>query len=261
VSDLKGKTSEFSKDEFKFVPGNDLSSEVKEHLNRALKFSVDEASVIVESHGERLRLPKGDTAYDREFAFGWPRTYREVESERELANIHGTFYELPLEKNNLPPVFQKLRPVSSHRKQIADFASWNGLLVMTGVGESAKEDGHVYRSDDEAVWFGGIDDIWKFGKPVGRGGPWKHSSVRAGETSDPYLMTGYDKKRLILEVDRETTITLEINFDHHGYHVYRSWTLKPNEVVEYEFPKSYSAHWVRLIADRDSTVSATFIYE
>ena len=261
VSDLKGKTTEFSKEEFAFVSGNDLSSEVKEHLNREPKFSVDAASVIVESHGERLRLPKGDSAYDQTFSFGWPRTYREVESERELANIHGTFYELPLEKNNLPPVFQKLRPVSSHRKQIGDFASWNGLFVMTGVGESAKEDGHVYRRGDEAVWFGGIDDIWKFGKPTGTGGPWKDSKVHAGESSDPYLMTGYDKKRLILKADRAVEITLEVNFDHHAYHAYRSCQLEPNEEVEFEFPQGYSAHWARLIADKNSTVSATFIYE
>ena len=261
VSDLKGKTREFSKDEFGFVSGKDLSSEVKGHLNRKPKFSVDAASVIVESHGERLRLPKGDKAYDRELDFGWPRTYREIESERELANIHGTFYELPLEKNNLPPVFQKLRPVSSHRKQIGDFASWNGLFVMTGVGDSAKEDGHVYRSDDEAVWFGGIDDIWKFGKPTGMGGPWKDSKVRAGEVSDPYLMTGYDRKRLILKADKAVEITLEVNVDHHGYHKYLTWELKPNELIEYQFPKGYSAHWVRLVADRNSTVSATFIYD
>ena len=261
VSDLKGKTSEFSKDKFRFVPGNDLSSEVKEHLNRQAMFSMDTASIIVESHGERLRLPKTDAAYDRPFSFGWPRTYREVESERKLANIHGTFYELPLEKNDLPPVFQKLRPISSHNKQIGDFASWNGLLVMTGVGESAKKDGHIYRTDDEAVWFGGIDDIWKLGKPVGVGGPWRDSQVKAGESSDPYLMTGYDKKRLVLKANEVVEITLEINFDHNGYYSYKTWKLSPNEVVEYDFPKGFNAHWVRLLADRDCVGTATFIYE
>ncbi len=261
ISDLKGKTTEFSKEKFTFVPGNDLDSEVKDHLNRKPKFRVDEASVIVESHGERLRLPKGDAAYDQTFSFGWPRTYREIQSERELANIHGTFYELPLEKNHLPPVFQKLRPISSHHKQVGDFASWNGLLVMTGVGESAKTDGHVYRGEEEAVWFGGIDDLWKLGKPVGRGGPWKDSRVGAGEVSDPYLMTGYDKKRLILRADRTVEITLEVNFDHHSYHNYRSWKLNPDEPVEFQFPKGYSAHWVRLVAGKDCIATATFIYE
>ena len=263
VSDLKGKTSEFSKEQFAFVPGNDLSSDVKEHLNTKPKFTMDEASVIVESHGERLRLPKGDPSYDQPFSFGWPRTYREIESERELANIHGTFYELPLVENDKPPLFQKLRPISSHRKQIADFASWNGLLVMTGVGANAKESEHVYRSKEssEALWFGAIDDLWKLGKPIGKGGPWKESRVEAGDVSDPYLMTGYDKKRLTLSVDKPTTITLEINFDHHGYHEYRSWEMTLGAPVDFDFPKGFSAHWARLVSSSDCVVSAVFTYE
>lgn len=263
VSDLGKRTVEFSKERFGFVPGEDLSLSVKQHLNRKPKFQVDEASVFVESHGERLRLPKGDARYDQPFSFGWPRTCREVESERELANIHGTFYELPLEENDQPPVFQKLRPVSSHRKQIGDFASWNGLLVMTGVARQAREDGHVYRYEggNEAVWFGGIDDLWKLGKPVGTGGPWKDTPVRAGEWSDPYLMTGYDKKRLELSTDRLVEITLEVNFDHHGYHPYKTWKVEPGKPFVYAFPAGYSAHWVRLATDRGCIATATFIYE
>jgi hypothetical protein len=263
LSDLKGTTIEFSKEQFAFVPGDDLSSDVKKHLSMKPKFYVDEASVVVESHGERLRLPKGDVAYDKPFSFGWPRTYREIESERELANIHGTFYELPLVVNDKPPLFQKLRPISSHRKQIADFASWNGLLVMSGVGVSAKESTHIHKSDNgkEALWFVAIDDLWKLGKPVGVGGPWKASSVKAGDVSDPYLMTGYDKKKLILSADEPTEITLEINFDHFGYHSYRTWKVVPGSSIEFEFPKGFSAHWARLATDSDCVVSATFIYE
>ncbi len=263
VSDLEGKVSEFSKEQFDFVHGKALSPELVKHLDRAPKFSVDEASVIVVSHGERLRLPKGDSAYDNPFSFGWPRAYREVESERELANIHGTFYELPLVVNNKPPLFQKLRPVSSHRKQIADFASWNGLLVMSGVSSDGKDGEHIYRSSNggEALWFGGIDDLWKLGKPVGVGGPWKNTRVRAGAASDPYLMTGYDKKRMTLSADKETEITLEINFDHNGYYAYRTWKVAPNETIEFNFPKGFSAHWVRLVSGSDCTATATFVYE
>ncbi len=263
VSDPRGATLEFSKERFAFQSSAELSSEIQKHLDRTPKFTIDEASVILESHGERLRLPKGDAAFDEPFAFGWPRAYREVQSERELANIHGTFYELPLEKNHLPPVFQKLRPISSHRKQIGDFASWNGLLVMTGVEASATADRRVYRNEDdsEALWFGGIDDIWKFGKPVGVGGPWKNTRVTAGEYSDPYLMTGYDKKRLRLVADRAVKISLEANFDHHNYHPYRSWDLKAGETIEYEFPRGYSAHWVKLVANRNCEATATFVYE
>ena len=263
VTDLKGRTTDFRKTHFTFAPGERLTPEVEDHLNREPKFYLDNASVVVESHGERLRLPKGDPAYNDPFSFGWPRTYREVQSERELANIHGTFYELPLVVNSQPPLFQKLRPISSHHKQIGDFASWNGLLVMSGVGTNETDDPHVYRSDDrtEALWFGGIDDLWKLGKPVGIGGPWKNSLVAAETPSDPYLMTGYDKKSLRLMANRPTSIRLEVNFDHQGYHSYQTFELNGHDPVEFTFPAGFSAHWVRLVASDNCIATATFTYE
>jgi hypothetical protein len=263
VSDLKGRTMDFRKTHFTFAPGERLNPEVEDHLNREPKFYLDAASVVVESHGERLRLPKGDPAYNDPFSFGWPRTYREVQSERELANIHGTFYELPLVVNSQPPLFQKLRPISSHRKQIGDFASWNGLLVMSGVSTNETEDPHIYRSDDgtEALWFGGIDDLWKLGKPVGVGGPWQDSLVSAETPSDPYLMTGYDQKSLRLMANRPTSIRLDVNFDHQGYHSYQTFELNGRDAVEFTFPAGFSAHWVRLVAADNCIATATFTYE
>lgn len=263
VTDLKNQHREFGKEAFTFVEGKQLEKGVLEHLEMKPRYWVDDASVVIESRGERLRLPKGDSAYDKPLSFGWPRDYREVQSERELANIHGTFYELPLERNELPPLFQKLRPISSHNKQIADFATWNGLLVMTGVSRDAKADAHVYKSEDgkEAVWFGGIDDLWKLGKPVGVGGPWKNTSAKAGELSDPYLMTGYDKKRLRLSADKAVDVTLEVNFDHHGYYSYRTFRLAAGDIVEFDFPEGFSAHWIRLVTSEDCVATATFIYE
>ena len=55
---------------------------------------------------------------------------REVESERHLANIHGTFYEVPLLTNGEPPAIDLMRPIASHSKHITDYCSWNGLLVL-----------------------------------------------------------------------------------------------------------------------------------
>jgi len=263
VTDLNGTIANFRKSTFNFAPGERLSDETEKHLSMAPKFSIDAASVIVESHGERLRLPKGDPAYDHPFAFGWPRTYREIESERELANIHGTFYELPLVTNNQPPLFQKLRPISSHRKQIADFASWNGLLVMSGVTTTPSDDSHIYRNADnsEALWFGGIDDLWKLGKPVGIGGPWKNTAVKSGERSDPYLMTGYDKKSLVISSDRPVSFRLEVNFDHQDYHPYQTFKLDGRSPQKFTFPPGFSAHWVRLVPSADCQATATFTYE
>ena len=51
------------------------------------------------------------------------------------------------------------------------------------------------------------------------------------------------------------------NIDHHGYHEYRTWKVIPGKAVRFEFPKGFSAHWVRLVASGDCVVSAVFTYE
>lgn len=263
VIDRDGKQFEFTKEGFEF---QSVKSDPKlaELLAVAPEFTVDDASVILMHHGKRLRLPKGSAAFDKAFAFGWPRGSREVESERHLANIHGTFYEVPLIINGQPPAFNLMRPVSSHQKQISDFCTWNGLLVLAGVSPQAKSDGHVFTNSSHqlGLWFGGIDDLWKFGKPVGQGGPWKSTSVKAGEASDAYLMTGYDKKTLTLRSDKDTTVMVEVDIDHQsGWHRYLSMDLKAGESRSHEFPEGFSAHWVRLFSSNDVTVTGQFVYE
>ena len=60
--------------------------------------------------------------------------------------------------------------------------------------ESATATSSPTQDNKIALWFGGIDDLWKFGKPIGDGGPWLNTEVKANVPSDPYLMTGYDMK-------------------------------------------------------------------
>ena len=47
----------------------------------------------------------------------------------------------------------------------------------------------------------------------GRGGPWHDSAVEAGRSSDPYLMGGYDRKRMELSHDcmQPVRVTIEID--------------------------------------------------
>jgi hypothetical protein len=248
---------------------------LREFLTPDADFSVDEASVVLVSREDRsivgkqgnrtvLRLPKGPAAFDKPFSFGHPRMHREVESERMLANIHGTFYEVPFWIVGQPALYSKMRPACSHSRQISDFATWNGLLVLAGLKADAAESKHVYKSPDggASLWFGGIDDLWKFGKPVGVGGPWKDSAVQAGVPSDPYLMTGYDQKTLELSADQDCTITVEVDVDHWtGFHTYKSFEVKAGEKLVHEFPQGFAAHWVRVTSNRDVQATAWFIYE
>jgi arylsulfatase A-like enzyme len=256
---------EFTKAGFEFKADNP-DPQLKSLLDIEPEFTVDDASVMLEYGGRTLRLPKGDAAFDKPFASGWPRASREVESERHLANIHGTFYEVPLITNGSPPAWNLMRPVASHSKQITDFCSWNGLLVLAGVRSGATDDGHVFADPEHnaALWFGGIDDVWALGKPVGHGGPWRDSDVQASVPSDPYLMTGYDRKTVKLhhQSKQPVTITLQVDIDGLGRWVdYKSFLVDPGKVVTHDFATGFSACWVRVVSDRDTQATATLTYE
>ncbi len=242
----------------------DRSEEVKRIAGVQKDFEVDRASVIVkDGKGRRWRLPKGFAAYDRPFPTGWPRGVRECVSERYLANFHGTFYEVPRTGRAAAPNYQEMKPVCSHNKLIADFCTWRGLLVVAGVRGDATADGRVFSGKDGAgLWFGAVDDLWKLGKPAGKGGPWNETKVQADQPSDPYLMTGYDKKSVTLshDLDEPVTFTLEIDMDHRYYRHFKDFTVPAGQAVVYSFPSGFHAHWVRLKTGRNCTATALFEY-
>jgi hypothetical protein len=232
-------------------------------------FTEDAASIVVTRYdGQRFRLPKGDTALGAAPA---SRGIRELIQERYLANYHGTFYEVPRGgtspsgQRNMPD-FQRMKPVATHNRRIADFCTHRGLLVLSGVRADAANDGHVFRAapGGPALWFGAIDDLWKLGAPRGRGGPWQDTTVQAGVPSDPYLMTGYNRKSLALAHDAQQPVEFAVQVDFYAsgqWHEYRRITVPPGETVAHVFPDGYSAHWVRIVAERSCTATAQLRYE
>ncbi|VGO19407.1 hypothetical protein [Pontiella sulfatireligans] len=228
---------------------------IKAVAQPAKAFSVDAASAIMEEDGKRYRFPKSDA-----FSEDGSRVCREVATERDLLNLHGTFYELPARNAQ---GMAKIRPVATHNLAIHDFCSHNGLLLFTGLNDGAA-DGHIFRSADgkAAVWAGVVDDLWKLGKPRGEGGPWKDTAVKAGVPSDPYIMTAYDKKSVKLSASTATRITLEVDIDGTGLWVpYKTFEVKAGEMVLHEFPEAFSAYWVRATSDHDTTAITWFVYE
>ena len=255
---------EFTKGDFEFVKGI-VEKGSEETLKKKVIWSEDKASIILEAKDYSLRLPKNSRYDSDKFPSGTMRSIREVESERELANIAGTFYEVPLYFIDQEPLYKMMRPVSTHNKQISDFNTWNGLLVMSGVRTDAKSSEHIYKSPDgkTALWFGGIDDLWSLGKPRGEGGPWKDTEVKAGQLSDRYLMKGYDDKTLYLTADTDVKISLMVHFDHYLEEpiLYKTFEVKKGEKLEYKFPEGFSAHWVQVKADKSCKATAWFKYQ
>jgi len=225
-------------------------------------FSIDKASVIVTEAGQSFRLPKSQVSYDSASIAGWPRATREVVTERNMFQAHGTFYELPREDAG---GFRRVRPIATHNKQISDFASWRGLFVIAGLAANAQTNEHVYASADgqAALWFGNVDDLWRMGTPSGVGGPWKNTSVSADTPSDPYLMFGYEHKVLEISHDSSVPVAFRIEVDiaaDNTWSEYARFTVQPGQRFRHVFPEGYCAHWVRLVSGADTTATAQFTY-
>jgi hypothetical protein len=227
--------------------------------------TADEASVIFEESGVRWRLPRSASpAQDTLLARSALRKAREVCTERDMLQAHGTFYELPA-LNAKGAI--RMRPIATSDTAVHDYCSYRGLLVLSGVSASAaQDDRHIIRSDDgkAAVWVGAADDLWQLGKPRGFGGPWKSSNVTAGKPSDPYLMTGYDKKRITLanHGEVETTITVELDAAGDGrFAAYQSFKLAPGAKETFEFPDWINAYWVRTVSSATTNATAQLTYE
>ena len=224
--------------------------------------SVDAASAIyVDDAGRRWRLPKGDPAFDGLTGLSLLRIAREVVTERDLFQCHGTFYELPAENAG---GFAKIRPITTHNRRIVDYCSYRGLLVLTGI-RGGEGNPHILRSPDgaAAAWVGAVDDLWRLGKPRGQGGPWHETQVEASRPSDPYLMTGYDRKSIQLShaADEPVEFTVQVDISGEGLWVpYRAFRVAAGQTVEHEFPEGFGAYWVRTSVDRPCRATAQLRY-
>lgn len=239
-------------------PAADSSQRLEQVLQLKKDFELDDASVIIKDKTGTFRLPKTAVQYDQPFAGGWPRGARELESERFMLNAHGTLYEVGRESG-----FASIRPITTHKRKIVDYCTWRGLLVISGTKSNAQPDGHYFSNaaHSNGLWFGAIDDLWKLGKPVGEGGLWKNSPVKANTPSLPYLMTGYDKKTISLTANKDVSITLEVDTDLHGWHTYKTIQVPSGKTITHVFPDGFNAHWIRAVAGKDCLATVWLKYE
>lgn len=227
--------------------------------------TIDESSIlIVDDKGRRWRLPLGDESYTKLMGQDVLRICREVATERDMFSCHGTFYELPAENAD---GYAKIRPIATHDFRIHDYASYRGMLIMTGINpKAASGNEHIIVSEDgkAAVWAGAIDDLWSLGKPTGKGGPWKNTAVEAGVASDPYLIGFYDKKELTLSHNSQKDVTFTIEVDPTGngkWMKYTTLTVKPGESLTHELKDPFQARWIRFSTDTNTNATAWLEYK
>jgi len=217
--------------------------------------------VLVNGNWATYRLPKASHCFDHYWQTEWPRI-REVESERYLMDCHGMFYEIS------PVAYSGkvwgVRPISTHLRIIPDFCSFRGFLVLAGNQVTPINNGYLLSGQPQAgLWFGKTDDLWQFGKPKGWGGVWWEKPVFAGEPSDPYLMTGFDQKCLHLCHDAAHAVEFTVEVDFLGDQTWKTYDvigIQPDGYAHHEFPAGFSAHWVRVTADKSCVATAYFSY-
>ncbi len=242
----------------------DRTEEVELACKLRRGYEIDAASVVVKDEsGNIFRLPKAHEFAAAAKGLHHLRMVRECVSERFLANIAGTFYEVPRGEDGTSPDWKRMKPVCSHDKVIQDYCTWRGLLVLSGTAVGASADGHFFLDKaGRGLWFGAIDDLWRLGKPVGVGGPLYQTPVKPGKPSDPYLMTGYDRKTMTLSHDADTTVQfqLELDFDNRGYRTFKRLAVPPGRTVTYRFPDGFQAHWIRVRANKECRATVQLTY-
>ena len=221
--------------------------------------------VFVNGEWKRYRIPKGSRTWDETSCTEWMRI-REVETERALMDCHGLFYEIGM--HTYGNQLWAIKPVSAHLRVIPDFCSWRGMLVFggnqaTAMGFGSNDRNPLAGQPQAGLWFGKTDDLWSFGKAVGSGGVWYKTLVKAGEWSDPYLMTGFDKKSVHLCHDSNETVDFTIQTDFLGngdFYDFKTISVEPGEYVHYEFPEAYSANWMRFKTGKNCKATAIVHY-
>ena len=176
-----------------------------------------------------FRLPKGSHSYDGAHGWNteWPRI-REIGESDLLMTMHGTFWRFPktFSKANTAGI----APRSNYLKVVGDFAKWNDKLVLGGDDSEKSEflnkrtfksEGAAAKQSNSNLWFIEPSQLDKFGPVIGRGSVWLNEDVEANVVSDPYV-----------------------------------FELESGQPKTCQFPKGFSAYWVRVTSSQDTTATA-----
>ncbi len=259
--DGKGAWTVLERNPFIEVAGKQNQGPGSYYGNTLYAVGWDRASVILRvlHKGEwtRYRLPRASDSWSHTWNTEWMRI-RELQTERYVMDAFGLFYDLPALVYG--GKIQAIKPIASHLRICPDMVYWRGTLVLAG-----DQTDNAVGQPQSGLWFGSIDDLASFGKPTGWGAVWRHDTVKDGDTSDPFLMTGFDKKSLhLIRHSGTAAATVIVEVDPVGDGSWVEYTRLPipegQSYAHHTFPDGYSAHWVRLRMLGECELTAQFFY-
>lgn len=249
--DGKGKWNVLERNPFIEISGNQRSAANDYYGSPIYAVGWDRSSVILRTlyKGEwaRYRLPFGSSSWSHTWNTEWMRI-RFAQTERHLMDAFGIFYDLPnlVYGGRLAGV----SPIARHLRVVPDFTHFNGYFVM-----ASDQTDHTVGQPQSGLWWGNIDDLWGMGKPAGWGAVWTKENTKAGQVSDPFLMTGFDKKSVSLISDSGNEAVVSIQVDTLGNGDWREVTVLESGTkgfAQFSFPDGFSGHWVRAVSRKES---------
>ncbi len=205
-------------------------------------------------HG--FRLPKTSHSYDGAHGWNteWPRI-RDIGESDLLMTMHGMFWKFP--RSFRPTNSAGIRPRSSYLKVVGDFCRWQDRIVL-GCDDTARSEflnkrrakGQIAAPQSQSnLWFVHPEQLDNLGPLLGRGAVWLKDDVTAGATSEPFLISGFERRGLQLVHETEQPISLAIELDRTGTNQWQVW--KEIDIAAagsafLDLAEAPSAEWIRL---------------
>ncbi len=204
-----------------------------------------------------FRLPKASFSYDGKHGWHteWPRI-RKIGSGW-LMTMHGLFWEFP--ESFCAENTAGIQPLSSYLKIVSDFCVWNNQLVLA-CDDASLFDNRFVGQPQSNFWFTSPDQLKKLGPRSGYGNLWSNDSLDKASISDPFLISGFDRKIIHISHTSGQPVTFTIEVDKEGRNNWEKIELLsiPSGDYQYILLNELEGQWIRVKTDipsRGTTVS------
>ncbi len=221
-----------------------------------------------------FRLPKASHSYDGAHGWNteWPRI-RETGERDLLMTMHGMFWRFP--KTFSAANTAGIRPRSAYLKVIGDFCRWESgtgperkSRLVFGCDDSAKSEFLNKRKvkggiegpgqSQSNLWFTESETPDQLGPTLASGAVWLRDVVQAGETSDPFLFAGWQRRSAHFINGSKAPASFSLELDATGtgqWQSLRTITIPPGESAWREFGDDARGEWLRVKADTACTAA------